>query len=250
MKNEIVEAAPTAIATQRGPNATPADLVQYALQSGADMERLERLMAMQIQWEQHEAKKAYVTAMAAFKKNPPEIYKTKLVEFSGTSYKHATLGDVAQAVIHSLAEHGFSHRWDVEQPGDGRIIVRCIITHELGHSETNTMESVADNSGKKNAIQAVASAITYMQRYTLLAATGLAVKDEGSDDDGAGYDRDYTLQNKYVSLVAVTNLDGLMSLYQKGTKEFSDAKDLEGYKAFKAALTARKLELGGGTNGQ
>lgn len=44
------------------------------------------------------------------------------------------------------------------------------------------MDAAPDNSGKKNAIQSIASAVTYMQRYTLLAATGMSTK--GMDDDG------------------------------------------------------------------
>jgi hypothetical protein len=38
-------------------------------------------------------------------------------------------------------------------------------------------------SGSKNAIQAIGSAVTYLQRYTLLSATGLAAKN--GDNDGA-----------------------------------------------------------------
>ncbi len=75
-----------------------------------------------------------------------------------------------------LAAHGFSHRWDTKQ-ADGRIEVSCILTHNLGHSESTTLEASPDSSGKKNAIQQVASTVTYLQRYTLLAACGLATKD-------------------------------------------------------------------------
>ena len=82
MEHEIIEAKPAALAQTARPSATPGDLVRYALDNGADIERLEKLMAMQIQWEEREAKKAYVAAMAEFKKNAPEIYKSKLVEFS------------------------------------------------------------------------------------------------------------------------------------------------------------------------
>jgi len=255
MSNDIIEAAPSAVRVQAQASATPGDLVRYALDNGSDIDRLEKLMAMQIQWEEREAKKAFVAAMAEFKKNPPEIVKTKLVGYenkdgSFTGYKHATLGDVSKAVIESLARHGFSHRWDVTQPGDGRVVVKCIITHEGGHSETNTMESSADNSGKKNSIQAIASAVTYLQRYTLLAAVGLSTVDESDDDDGVGAERDYTLQNKWVSTVATTELDKLMEVFKEGGEEFRAANDIEGYKVFKAALSARKAQLkGGGANG-
>jgi hypothetical protein len=41
-----------------------------------------------------------------------------------------------------------------------------------------------DASGQKNKIQQVGSTVTYLQRYTLLALTGLATHDQ--DDDGRG----------------------------------------------------------------
>ena len=248
MSAEIIEVQTSAPSQLTRQTATPGDLVRYALDNGADIERLEKLMNMQIQWEEREAKKAYVAAMAEFKKNPPEIVKTKLVEFSGTSYKHATLGDVSKAVIEALARHGFSHRWDVTQPGDGRIVVKCIITHDGGHSEANTMESLADVSGKKNSIQSIASAVTYLQRYTLLAAVGLATVDE-SDDDGAGAVRDYSLQNEWVIKAgSASSLEELEQTWKTGVAVINDARDIDARNAFKAAVVARKAELASGAS--
>lgn len=156
-----------------------------ALQAGMTIESLRGIMELQKEWEALEARKAYVSDMAAFKLNPPEIYKTKLVSFSGTEYMHATIGDVTRAVVDSLARHGFSHSWETKQ-ADGMITVTCKITHRMGHSESTSMQSAPDISGKKNSIQAIASAQSYLQRYTLLAACGLATMDL-PDDDGHGY---------------------------------------------------------------
>jgi len=158
-----------------------------ALQAGMTIEHLQGIMALQEKWEANEARKSYVADMAAFKLNPPEIVKNKLVGYvnkdgSTTGYFHATLGGVAGVVVDALAAHGFSHSWETRQ-ADGLITVTCRITHRMGHSESTSMQAQPDQSGKKNAIQAVASSITYMQRYTLLAATGLATMDM-PDDDG------------------------------------------------------------------
>lgn len=158
-----------------------------ALQAGMTIESLRGIMDLQKEWDANEARKAYVADMAAFKLNPPQILKDKLVGYenrdgSVTGYFHATLGKVVDAVVSALAQHGFSHNWETKQD-KGIITVSCKITHRLGHSESTSMESSADVSGKKNAIQAVASSITYLSRYTLLAATGLAPVDM-SDDDG------------------------------------------------------------------
>ena len=174
----------TALAT-----ATPGDLLRIALESGADLDRLERLMKMQQEWEAQQARKAYVAAIATFKKNPPKILKDKRVLFTSakgtTDYMHATLGGVTQPIIEGLAAVGISHRWDVLQPDGGMIQVTCILTHEAGHSESVTMRAGRDDTGGKNNIQQVASTITYLERYTLLSITGLATHDM-PDDDGAG----------------------------------------------------------------
>ena len=168
--------------------ATPADLLRIAVESGADLDRLEKLMQLQERWEANEARKAFVTAMAAFKREPIEIYKRKHVHFEtrdggSTSYKHAELSDVTDVIAPAMAKHGLSFDWDLHQ-ANGVVTVDCIVTHVMGHSKKVTMTGSPDASGKKNAIQQTASTITYLQRYTLLAATGMSTKDE--DDDGAG----------------------------------------------------------------
>lgn len=183
---QLVDEQPRAVtAPPRATGSTPGDLLVHAMNSGASMEQLEKLLDLQMRHEANEARKAYVQDMAEFKKNPPAIIKDKTVAFSGTRYNHATLGAVTQAVAAGLAQHGFSHRWDTHQD-KGEITVSCIITHRLGHSESIQMTARPDDSGKKNAIQQVASAITYLQRYTLMAATGVAAMEDDDDGRAAG----------------------------------------------------------------
>jgi hypothetical protein len=171
------------------PVVTPMQMLQVAMERGADLDRLQQLMDLQQRWEATEARKAYVAAMAVFKADPPEILKAKRVRFETskgmTEYDHATLADVCAAATKGLAKVGISHRWDVTQDG-GAITVTCVLTHQQGHNESVSMTSPPDQSGGKNSIQAIASAVTYLQRYTLLAATGLAAKDMDDDGQGAG----------------------------------------------------------------
>jgi len=173
---------------------TPATLLAMAVQQGASMETLERLMDLQDRWDAKQAKNAYTVAMAEFKRNPPEILKRKLVSFENragdkTEYRHAEIGDVCNAVVGSLGAAGFSHSWQIKQ--DTQVEVTCILTHSLGHTESVVMKAAPDSSGGKNAIQAIASTVTYLERYTLLAAVGLATN--SMDDDGrnaGGFDQD------------------------------------------------------------
>jgi len=159
----------------------PADLLHLALSKGAGIEQLEKLLALQERYEANEARKAYVVAMAAFKASPPKITKDRHVSFGKTEYDHASLANVTESINSSLSKHGLSAAWKTDQEGQ-LIKVTCCITHVLGHQECTSISSAADNSGGKNAIQAIGSAVSYLQRYTLLALTGLATHD--MDNDG------------------------------------------------------------------
>lgn len=182
-----IEAPQTSLAT----TPTPSDLLRLAIDKGADLDRLERLMDLQAKWEAGQARKAFTSAMTAFKARPLTIRKDKHVSFTTqkgkTEYDHATLAEVVDTVVCEMARHGLSHRWNVEQR-DAKVIVTCVVTHELGHSESVQMMASADESGGKNSIQAIASTVTYLQRYTLMAACGLAARDM-QDDDGRGSGR-------------------------------------------------------------
>ncbi len=61
------------------------------------------------------------------------------------------------------------------------VTVTCVVSHRAGYFEENTLTAAKDESGSKNSIQAVGSALTYLQRMTLKASLGLAASD---DDDG------------------------------------------------------------------
>ena len=166
-------------------NALMAVITRAASDPTFDAAKLDHLLAVKERWDKEEARKAFVADLAKFHEEPPVVVKDKLVSYKTntgtTEYKHATLGNACKIIGSHLAKFGFSHRW-VPQQKDGKISVTCILTHALGHSESVTLEGPYDQSGGKNAIQAIMSAKTYLERHTLMAATGLASMDE--DDDG------------------------------------------------------------------
>jgi len=215
---EIVD-SPAEVPAVQDPN----QLLAYAIGKNASIETLEKLMALQERHEANEARKAYHKAMSAFKADPPEILKTKAVIFGQgkASYKHATLDHIAGAVGKSLSEHGLSASWSTEQ--NSKIKVTCTITHELGHSESTSLEADADTSGSKNAIQAIGSAITYLQRYTLLALTGLAAKDQDDDGTAAGAQTITEKQaQELMDLASTVKADEKRFLAFFGIKQYSD----------------------------
>jgi hypothetical protein len=167
----------------------PNDLLAMALSQNVDLDKLERLMVLQERWEKNEAKKAYTEAMAAFKANVPEIIKDATVDFVSkktgerTKYDHPTLHNAVKTITKELSKHGLSHSWRLGQ-NEKMITITCVITHIMGHSESTALSGPPDQSGKKNPIQAISSTVSYLERYTLFAITGLAAK--GMDDDGRG----------------------------------------------------------------
>jgi len=162
---------------------SPMDAIMVAIEKGYDPAFIEKMMDLSDRHKKNEARKSYVRAMAAFKANPPKILKDSHVEYKGTKYDHASLGNVTETISQALSQNDLTAAWETDQ-GENKITVTCHITHIAGHSEKTALSAGADSSGSKNAIQAIGSTITYLQRYTLLAITGLAAM--GQDDDGKG----------------------------------------------------------------
>jgi hypothetical protein len=162
----------------------PAEMIKAAVTSGANLEHVEKLLELQERWEKNEALKAYNKAMAAFKANPPKIDKDRHVGYSTNKgkvgYSHASLYNVVEKITAELSKHGLSVSWRTEQTNN-QIKVTCRISHELGHFEETSLMADADNSGSKNSIQAIGSTVTYLQRYSALALTGLATYDQDND---------------------------------------------------------------------
>jgi ERF superfamily protein len=166
----------------------PAQYIEEAIAKGAGIDVIEKLIALQERWDANQAKKAFNAAIAAFKSNPPEILKSVQVGYdskkggSHTSYKHEDLAELMSVVDPALAEHGLWVRFKIDS-GD-KVTVICVVGHSDGYSEEASKLSAApDTSGSKNHIQAIGSTVTYLQRYTLKAALGLAA---AKDDDGRG----------------------------------------------------------------
>ena len=90
-----------------------------------------------------------------------------------------TLQRLPQMVDPIITSHGLSYRFRTQQ--NDKINVTCILSHKAGHYEETTLSGPADATGSKNAIQAIGSTLTYLQRYSLVQALGLAA---ANDDDG------------------------------------------------------------------
>lgn len=166
---------------------TPASLLAIAVQKGADVAQLEKLMDLQERWEREQARKAYYAAKARFQGACPEIRRDREVSFGGkgAQYKYATLAGIIAQIREPLSACGLAYRWEIEDTKD-TITVTCIVSHVDGHSEHNKMGAGLDDSGAKNEIQQRGSTVTYLQRYTLIGCLGIASANDDDDGKSAG----------------------------------------------------------------
>lgn len=170
-------------------NPNPSALLMLAVQRGDDMQRIAQLMDLQDRWEANEARKAYNIAFANFKAEAVTLVRNKKVTagpLQGKSY--AELHAVVNAITPALSQYGLSAAWKLTKDEKDWIEVTCTLKHAGGHSEFVSMGGPPDVGGAKNPIQARASTVSYLERYTLKAIVGLSEQDD--DDDGGHTDRD------------------------------------------------------------
>lgn len=185
--------APSAVDVYRAPDAPSAatmtmmGLIDKAVMSG-NIDLVGKMMDYQERFEKNEARKAFNNALADAKAEIKPILKSRHVGFEAANggkdvdYNHEDLAGIADHIDGILAKHGLFYRWKPTNDFDsGKVSVTCIVSHRLGHSEETPLHAKIDAGAGKNHLQALGSAITYLERYTLKAALGLASK---HDDDG------------------------------------------------------------------
>lgn len=223
---------------------TPMDLIQMAVQQGADVDKLEKLMDLKLRWEANEARKAFEDAFTAFKAEIIPLVKDK--DNNQYKSKYISLANLVNTVTPFLSKHRLTMRWDIDQTHG--IKVTCIVTH-AGHSTSASMSCPPDTSGAKNAIQQIKSAITYAKACTFESVCGLASTDANVEDDGNGSERlgERSVEEYLTSIRDASSLAELQAKYEeakaaaseksdaKAVVEFLNAKD-ERYKQLKPAV--------------
>ena len=163
---------------------------RLATNPALNIETFRELLRARRQEEDRAAERAFNDAMSQAKGELQPVLKTRDVDYPSkkegggrTKYKYESFADVARSVDPVFSAHGLSYRFGIEQGGD-LVRVICIVSHRDGHSERIKLEGKVDpGSTGMSMVQALGSALTYLQRYSLRAAIGLAA---GVDDDGRG----------------------------------------------------------------
>ena len=162
---------------------TPMQLIETLVANGGDVEKLERLMALQERWERNESVRDYHAALAAFQSECPIVHKGREAAFGGKHvYSYASLDDIMRAIRPSLDKHGLTIKFSAKIDG-GMMTVECTIRKGI-HCEVSSTTLPVPSDMRVNETQKMAAALSYAKRYALCAALNIVVSDE--DTDGGG----------------------------------------------------------------
>jgi len=181
MSEAVVIREPSAVA-----KSDPESILRYAIDKGADVSVIERMMAIRRELQQEQAKAAFDSALAAFQAECPVISKQKEVpDRSGkTAYKYAPFEDIIAQVKHLLHKHGFSYALDTDtESKDGWVIAKCQVTHQGGHTDVKTAKlPLGTKTPVMSDTQVYAAALTFASRRVFCNAFGIVTA--GEDMDG------------------------------------------------------------------
>jgi len=184
MNNVSVNGQPQKVAVIQTESATIMAIIQQvATNPAADIDKMERLMVMHQQHQDRLAKQAFDAAMAEMQKKLPVIRERGAIrdKFKNVQSTYALWEDINEELKPVLAKHGFALSFRIPRGASG-VEVEGVLSHKEGHRETTSILLPADTTGSKNAVQAVASSVSYGKRYT--AGALLNFTTTGEDDDG------------------------------------------------------------------
>lgn len=238
----VGEVVPAAGVPMNPQAENPTSMLAMAVSSGLDPEIIRGFMDLKDRDDKAISERAYTEAMTEFKADPPVIDKDKDNKQYGSKY--SSLENMVNKAIPKLSEHGFSHKWKIDQSG-GSIKVTCFLTHKMGHSDSCSLEAPPDNSGKKNDIQQIKSTITYLKSATFESVTGLASAEVNLSDDGNAYGEQLIDKNQTADielLIKENNRDRAGFLTHFKIEDVSDLPASEYKKAVNLLKTKRQAK--------
>jgi len=257
------QATPTRNSKQRKPPvegllaAPPSDglstvlalIERVALDPHADVEKLDRVMAMHERLKAKEAELAFNGAkgrilkkLAGIKivKNRPVLSDIDNGKQRGIveAFRYAPLEEIDKHLRPLLAEEEMDLSYSDEPCDGGGILVRGRLKHlPSGHYEDSFMPAPPDTSGGKSHVQAVGSTNSFLRRYVACNIFNIVVV--GDDDDGTGGTVDEAQAKTIVELIKKAKVGPKFLKYMRA-QSVEEAGSLEAAVATIAARDYRK----------
>ena len=247
-QNELSIARLLAAPPSDSPSTVFGLIERVALDPRADVEKLERVMAMYERLKKKEAEHAYNSAkgrilrkLARVKivKNRSALYEIgKGKPSRGGSFKYAPLEEIDKHLRPLLVAEEMDLSYSDEPREDGGILIRGRLKHlPSGHFEDSFMPAPLDTTGGKSDVQAVGSTNSFLRRYIACNIFNIVVV--GDDDDGAGGTIDEAQTKTIVGLIKKAKVGPKFLKYMKA-RSVEEAGSLEAAVATIAARDYRK----------
>jgi hypothetical protein len=235
---------PTTELARREPTAM--ELLQSAVDKGAGIETVERLVALQRDMREYEAKVAFDGALHQCQKQMTligaDLYNPQ------TKSKYASYAKLDKVLRPIYSAQGFSLSFDTEPSANpDSVLMVCYVSRE-GHTRTYHLPMPADGKGAKGGdvmtkTHATGAATAYGMRYLLKMIFNVAVGEEDNDGNGGGSMPETEVVSWLDNIEAAENLDDLKKFYRAAYQEAEKLRDNDAIKAFVKAKDKRKVEL-------
>jgi hypothetical protein len=176
-------------------------IARAAADPKTDVDKLERLLAMQERVLEREAEQAFNAAMRSCQEAIKPVLKNK--QNTETRSTYADLERVGLVVDPTIHEHGFSLSYGTADcPYPNHYRVTCAVSHTAGFTRDYQADVPVDNTGPKGSqnktmTHGFGSALSYGRRYLKLLIFDIAT----TDDDGRAASRGGTINDEQVKVI-------------------------------------------------
>lgn len=225
-------------------------LIDRAIENNIDIEKFEKLISLAQMLEKEKAKRDFYESFSKFQSSIPTIFKNSEVNmgYGKPKYNYATLSDIITNIQKPLGEANLSFRWEISNNND-IITVTCILSHAGGYELQTSIQAGKDATPGKSNVQAIASTITYLKRYTLVSLLGIGTADP--DDDAQSTvnidkkqeinDKDKIIEQIKSELKGCKDEDGVKRIWSKYQKYSSDKDILQVFTDWRKTQTNEKI---------
>lgn len=225
-------------------------LIDRAIENNIDIEKFEKLISLAQMLEREKAKRDFYESFSKFQSSIPTIFKNSEVNmgYGKPKYNYATLSDIITSIQKPLGEANLSFRWEISNNND-IITVTCILSHSGGYELQTSIQAGKDATPGKSNVQAIASTITYLKRYTLISLLGIGTADP--DDDAQATvnvnkkqdieGKDKIIEQIKNELKGCKDEDGVKRIWSKYQKYSSDKEILQIFTDWRKTQTNEKI---------
>ncbi|MEM1409777.1 MAG: ERF family protein [Pseudomonadota bacterium] len=163
---------------------SPDQLVEFAIMGGVGEAAIVALIEEQRRRSDRTLERQEITAFSQLRRSLPDVRKT--ANGYRDRYQYPELPKIVEAFDPIIVECGYEYAWTTEWDNGFVLVTFNLIHIETGITRRNTLggkpDSVASSGSNMNGVQRVGASVTYLERYTMLAALG-KIADADLDGD-------------------------------------------------------------------